>query len=258
MQERQVVKGVVLKAVDTKESDRILTVLTAEGKISVSAKGARSKRSKYAAATQPFAYSEMVVSLKNGFFYLVEATTIELFTPMAADLERFSLAGYFSQLTEAVTFDGMETGEVLSLFLNALYALSYLQKEPALIKASFEWRLMAVAGFAPLVDGCVVCGEELPREPMLNIVDGTLRCKSCPKGGGLSMPLTAAGVLALRHVLYGEAGRLYAYEIPQKDLKLFGAAAEAYVLAQLERSFHTLDYYKKITTNRFELTKSYK
>ena len=40
--ERTVVKGIVLRANDSKESDRILTVLTAEmGKISVVAKGAR-------------------------------------------------------------------------------------------------------------------------------------------------------------------------------------------------------------------------
>ena len=40
--ERTVVKGIVLRSVDTKESDKILTVLTGElGKLPVVAKGAR-------------------------------------------------------------------------------------------------------------------------------------------------------------------------------------------------------------------------
>ena len=51
--EHTVVKGIVLRSVDTKESDKILTVLTAGmGKIPVVAKGARSRRSKVTAATQ--------------------------------------------------------------------------------------------------------------------------------------------------------------------------------------------------------------
>ena len=33
--ERSVVRGIVLRAVDTKESDKILTVLTADGKLPV-------------------------------------------------------------------------------------------------------------------------------------------------------------------------------------------------------------------------------
>ena len=51
--ERTVVQGIVLRGVDTKESDRILTVLTAQmGKVAVVAKGARSRRSRVTAAAQ--------------------------------------------------------------------------------------------------------------------------------------------------------------------------------------------------------------
>ena len=46
-QERIVTAGLVLRDTVTKESDKILTVLTADlGRISVIAKGARSRRSK--------------------------------------------------------------------------------------------------------------------------------------------------------------------------------------------------------------------
>ena len=66
--ERTVVKGIVLRANDSKESDRILTVLTAEmGKIPVVAKGARSRRSKVAAATQLLTYSELTISESHGW-----------------------------------------------------------------------------------------------------------------------------------------------------------------------------------------------
>ena len=47
-----VTSGLVLRQTATKESDYILTVLTADGILSVIAKGARSRRSRYSAACQ--------------------------------------------------------------------------------------------------------------------------------------------------------------------------------------------------------------
>ena len=60
--ERTVVKGIVLRAVDTKESDKILTVLTPGGKLPVVAKGARSRKSRVTACTQLLAYSELTLT----------------------------------------------------------------------------------------------------------------------------------------------------------------------------------------------------
>ena len=37
--------------------------------------------------------------------------------------------------------------------------------------------------------------------------------------------------------------------LPPEELRWMGHAAEAYVAAQLERGFRTLDYYKQIKTN---------
>ncbi|MBQ3496570.1 MAG: DNA repair protein RecO, partial [Oscillospiraceae bacterium] len=69
--ERIVVKGVVLRATDTKEADKMLTVLTGEaGKLSVVARGARRKTSRIAAASQLFVYSEMVLCERRGWYML--------------------------------------------------------------------------------------------------------------------------------------------------------------------------------------------
>ena len=73
-----VTAGLVLRETETKESDKILTVLTPElGRISVIAKGARSRRSKYTAACQLLAYDEMTLRRKGEWYYLAEANTGE-------------------------------------------------------------------------------------------------------------------------------------------------------------------------------------
>ena len=53
-----VTRGIVLRDTDTRDADKILTLLTAEqGKIAVIARGARRKGCKFAACAQPLAYS---------------------------------------------------------------------------------------------------------------------------------------------------------------------------------------------------------
>ena len=244
MKERRVLRGIVLRTVDTKETDRILTLLTGElGKTAVVAKGARSRRSRYAAACQALCYGEYVVVESRGWQILSEATALELFEGLSRDVSRLSLGSYLAELTEAVTYEGMEAGDALSLLGNSLYALSALRKEEALVKAAFEWKLMALSGFAPMAEGCAVCGAPEPEEPVLDVLHGALRCASC-RGTGLAMPLGRGGLQALRHVLYGNPKRIFSFTLPPGELRLFAHAAEAYTAAQLERGFRTLDFYK--------------
>ena len=62
--ERTVIKGIVLRAVDTKESDKILTLLTPGGKLPVVAKGARSRKSRVCDA-QAFETAKNMVDLRE-------------------------------------------------------------------------------------------------------------------------------------------------------------------------------------------------
>ena len=242
--ERFVTCGLVLRETVTRDADKILTVLTPDrGRLSVIARGARRKGSRVAAACQLQAYSEMTLYEKGRWTMLDAADTIELFDGLRQDLTALSLAAYFAELTEAVS-DG--SGDVLPLLLNALYALSALKKPPQLVKPAFQFRLMALAGYEPMADGCALCGAPEPENPMLDVVHGVVHCGKCREKGGLSLPLTASGLAALRYVLYGDPRRLYSFSLPPEGLRALNHAADAYVSAQLERSFRTLDYYKTI------------
>ncbi len=50
----------------------------------------------------------------------------------------------------------------------------------------------------------------------------------------------------MRHVVYGDAKRLYSFTLSPEDQKRMSLAAEAYVRAMLERDFRTLDFYKSL------------
>ncbi len=244
-----VTRGAVLRETETKESDKILTVLTPDhGKISVIAKGARRKSSRYAAACQTLAYSELTLNRRGDWYYLNEGTTLALFDGLRADFEALALGFYFAELTEAVSSPEIPAPELLSHLLNGLYALDTLKKSRALAKPAFEWRLMCLAGYEPLADGCNLCGEENPANARLDPVQGVLRCAACGgPGGGEALPLRPEAVAALRHIVYGPPGRLYAFTLTGEALDQLSNAAERYVAVQLERTFHTLDYYKSLS-----------
>lgn len=243
-----VTPGIILRETETKEADKILTVLTRDlGKVSVIARGARRKGCRFAASAQLLAYSELTLYKSKDWYFLNEGATLELFPGLRRDLELLALGSYFAELTEAVSGEELPAPEVLSLLLNALYALDRLHKPQLLVKGAFELRLMALSGYEPLAEGCVYCEKEEPEEAMLDIRQGVLHCRACgEKGMGLSLPLSPPTLAAVRHALYGDAKRLYSFTLGEEPMEQFAQVAEAFSAAQLERDFRTLSFYKSI------------
>ncbi len=243
-----VTRGIVLRETETKETDKILTLLTDKfGKISVIARGARRKGCKFAACAQPLVWSEWTLYQKGDWFYVNEGSTLELFGGLRKDLDAMALGFYFSELVETVTAEGEPALEVLRHLLNGLYALGQMRKPPQLVKPAFELKLMCLSGYEPLADGCAYCGCPDPETPMLDVIQGVVHCRSC--GGGAqrqSVPLCPASLAALRHILYGDPKRLYSFTLGEAPLQRLSRGAEAFVTAQLERGFRTLDFYKSL------------
>lgn len=246
-----VIRGLVLRETETREADKILTLLTAErGKLSVIARGARRKSCKFAACAQPLAYSEWTLYQRGEWYYASEGATQELFNGLRSDLDAMALGFYFAELTEAVTAEETSAGELLRHLLNGLYVLSALEKPLALTKAAFELKLLCLAGYEPLADSCACCGRPEPENPRLDVVQGLLRCGGCGGGeGSRSLPLCRDSLAALRHIVYGPPGRLYAFRLGEEPMRRLSAAAEAFLSAQLERGFKTLDFYKSLQPN---------
>ena len=177
-------KGLVLRETPYKESSRILTVLTSDlGKVTVSARGTKRKGSKTASSTQFLAFSDMTLSENRGRYTLTEARSIELFSGLAFDISALSLGAYFAELLETVSDEDMPSPEILSLGLNGLFALSEGKRDRRVVKAAFEMRLLCLAGFAPLVEGCGVCGREDIVKPVMDVDSGMAACSACNSGG---------------------------------------------------------------------------
>lgn len=245
---QMVTKGLVLREVDYKESDKILTVLLeGQGKRTVKAQGCRRKNSPLAACSQLLVYSEMTLYDYQDRLSLKEASTLEEFRGVREDIAALALGSYFAEVTEAVAEEGVDTPGLLSLLLNSLYALDKLGKPQDLVKSAFEVKLACLEGYEPLVEACAVCGAAQPAEPRLNLSEGVLHCVPCREGlgeEGISMPLDGPSLSALRYIVYGDPKRLFSFRLPGQSQALLSGVAESFLLTQLERGFRTLDFYK--------------
>lgn len=237
--------GLVVRQVNYKDNDQILTVLTKEhGLMTLKARGVRSRSSRLKGACQLLAYSEFTVFENRGFHTIDEANAIQMFPELRTDIELLSLASYFAQVAEVLSQEDMPNPELLSLTLNALYALCRRLCTPELVKAAFELRAACLGGYTPELSGCAVCGD--PEPDRFDVRGGILCCASCSAGEGLRLPVSPGSLAAMRYLVSCDAKRIFAFRLEGRAVKELCDLAETYLQTQLERGFYTLDFYKSL------------
>ena len=240
-------EGLVLRETEYKDADKLLTVLSKDrGRLTLRARGVRSRTSKLKSGCQLLAYTEFTVFDGRGGMTVDEAVPIELFLPIREDIELLSLSSYFAQVAEVLSQEDDPNPALLSMCLNAMYALSKLQRPQKLVKAAFEFRAACLAGYEPMLDGCAICGN--PDADRFHVSGGVMQCAGCRMHGeqGLRLPVHGTALAAMRYLVSCDLKRLYSFRIGETALKELSELAETYLLAQLERGFFTLDFYKSL------------
>ena len=252
------VTGLVLRCVNLGESDRLITVFTAEmGTVSAMVKGARSLKNKNMAATQQFCYSSMILYKKGDKLWVKEASIIESFFGIRKTLVGLSLAAYIVEvLSEVTTAEG--EGDLLRLALNCLYAIAEGKYSAEKIKSAFEIRALSIIGFMPEVLACRECGEK-SGEFFFDIMGGSIQCAGCHEEevmSGIDTPddgvrriiaiLPEGAKVALGFLIHCPIERIFAFNISDEDMKLIGRATEEYLVNQLEKMFKSLEFYKEV------------
>lgn len=242
-------KGLVLRSVKYGESDKLITVLTEEGKIFFKARGIRSITSKNAAACATFVYSEFVLQRRGDKMFLMKARPLYSTLRAGASLSSLALASYLANLAEDTALDA-ETGKtVLPLLMNALYLISKEDRPTDLIKAIFEMRLLAANGLMPRLEECAECEKEVQSCSALffRLNQGDLVCSECLSSEDRELLRVSKEVLSVcRHSVESTDDKAYAIKLPESVLKSFSHLAERFLIHQLERSYQTLDFYHQI------------
>lgn len=247
MQQHINIRGLVIREVDFGDQDRYITVLTDSGvKIEVLCRGIRRKGARLAAAVRLFCYAELTLYEGRGKYTLNDAALLSSFWDVTQDIEAYALCCYFAELASLMSDSDEPLPAVTRLMLYALRALCDKKRPLPLVKAAFELRLLAEAGFAPQLEACGACGGE-PAPPMFSIQEGTAVCAACARRlGGAWTALSGGTFAAMRHILASGLPKVFSFSLGEPSAQQLGTLCEGYTLYHTERGFASLDFYHSL------------
>ena len=175
------VKGVIIAENSFGDSDKMLTILTANlGKISCKARGAKKTKSQLLGATQIFTFGEYLL-FKGGDTYTINSCeTIEMFYNLRTDLDKLTYASHITKIINDVTTENQNSFYILKLYLNTLYMISESDKNLDFILSVFKMRLMKILGFTPKISECVNCNSK-ENLNSFSFKDNGFKCDNCKK-----------------------------------------------------------------------------
>lgn len=252
------VRGLIIRTVDIKETDRLVTIYTEEhGAITALARGARSLKSRKLAATLQFCYGKYVLYSQGDKYIIKEAELIDNFFDIRQSIEGLALSNYIAEVLSDVAVEEAER-DLLRLALNSLYAISKGLYSVQKIKAVFEIRATSILGFMPNVLSCHKC-DEREGDFFFDIMGGVIECRCChekrerlriehsdPHEAHILCILSEGAKIALGYAIYSPLERVFSFNISDEDMRLFSRASEEYILNQMGHSYKSLEFYKSL------------
>ena len=244
------INGIVIREIKTRESDKIITVLSKEaGVIEIYVKGAMRLKNRFHSAVGLFTYSEFVLheSRSSQLYQINEATPKHIFHELSYNVEYLALAMYMSELVREVNVPDDMNNEILRLFLNTLHMLISKKWTVALCKAAFEMRLMCNTGFRPNLVGCKRCAKYETDMFFFDAENGQIVCPDCLKeyDNGYYMAEMPV-IMALRYLVYADLEKMFTFNLTGTYRKQLSAICERYVLEHTKFEYKTLDFFKSV------------
>lgn len=196
--------AVVLRGWPYGESDKIVRLLTENyGKVTGIAKGAKHSRKRFANSLEPFSLVNLRFQDRphGGLVFLSSADLNFAFKQLTASLEKITLASYLVEITDGLTGERDDSAQVFQHLKNGLLFLDGDGTAPLEFLASFELKLLRLAGYQPALDRCKRCSVT-PRAPgaarwYFSLADGGILCGVCGQSRREVLPLGAAALAAL-------------------------------------------------------------
>ena len=186
-------EGVVLRTHRLGEADRIITILTrSHGKLRGVAKGVRRTSSKFGARLEPFAHVDLQISEGRSLDVFSQVVSRNLYGKrFLVDYPRYTAAEVMVEIVDKLVEDRVPALQYYRLLLGALRTLAEGttdgERPAAMVLDSFILRILGLAGYAPQLETCALCGVGGPHR-FISPASGGLVCPRCrpPGADGIS------------------------------------------------------------------------
>lgn len=211
MEKQKKTVGVVLAEAAYGENGKRLTLFTRDlGKVTAFANGAKKAKSPLLAASQLFVFGNFELYQGKNAYTLTGAEVIESFYPLRSNLWLTAYAMYLAELTLAFLQDGITGKRLLKLLYTSFEELVKEKIKPEQIRAVFELKFLALAGYTPELSCCIRCGRQENLD-YFSPADGGMICHFC--AGKLEEKLAPAIYQAMAYVLEAPVEKVFRFRL---------------------------------------------
>jgi DNA repair protein RecO (recombination protein O) len=239
--------GIVLRTQKLGEADRIVTVLARKsGRVRAVAKGVRKTKSRFGARLEPFTHVDLLLYTGRSLDVITQAETLRSYgTELVADYPKYTAGTAMLETAERLTV--VEKEPALRQFLLLVGGLRTLVDgghDARLVLDAYLLRSLAVAGYAPALDECAICGTRAPSATgqrstgrrTFGLAAGGVVCTSCWAPGAATAAAPTIDLMSA--LLRGDWGLADASQ-RRYQVECSGLVA-AYVQWHIEHSIRSL------------------
>ena len=228
-------EGIVLRTYKLGEADRIIVFLTKRrGKVRAVAKGVRKTRSKFGSRLEPMSHVALQLYEGRELDLVTQVDSIDHFRALREDLDRIARASAMLETADQLAQEGEVNPSLYQMLLGALRTLD--GSESPLVVPAFFWKVLALEGYRPEVEACVICGAGGTDVLVAFDLDsGGLLCHGCRRGTAVS----PGAVTLLQQILGGQLNEALAAPVSSATSEVDHLATRA-VEHHLERRLRSV------------------
>ena len=190
-----IVNALVLRAVDYKDNDKILTLYSLErGKITAGIKVVKKSGAKLKFASEPFAFCEFVLAEKQGRYTVIGATYIDSFFSLRTNLMKYYVSAVAQEALNRLTVENESDEGLFSLTLNAIKLINYQEHELQSL-AKYLIALTEISGYKIQKSNCMGCGEDIKGRVFFSTKNAEFYCANCRIDGAMEITLETYNAL---------------------------------------------------------------
>ncbi len=184
-----IVNAVVLRAVDYKDNDKILTLYSLErGKITAGIKGVKRSGAKLKFASEPFAFCEYVLAEKQGRYTVIGATYLDSFFSLRTNLIKYYASAVVGEALNRLTVESEPDNALFSLTVNAVKKINY-QNGELIALARYLIMLTELVGYKIQKAECAGCEEDIDGRVFFSTKNAEFYCEACRPDGAMEITL---------------------------------------------------------------------
>jgi len=244
-------EAMIIRRSDFGEADRLLTLITPQGKRRVVAKGARKTTSRLAGHIELFTHTALLLAIGRNLDIVTQSTILHSFDTLRGDLRRIGAAYYAAELIDRLTEEEDENRLAFDLLVATLAALD-TTRSPDLALRSYELHLLGHLGYRPQLYHCAICQEALTEAAnRFSPLAGGALCPRCASDDRATMAMSLNAFKLLRFL---QAQPLEAIERLTLSLAVRDEAEQllrAYIRRILERDLKSVAFLEEVNHNPF-------